>query len=442
MKKLLFNFQLALEGVAANRLRAFLTALGIVFGVAAVIAMLAIGTGAREAILAQMRLIGANNIVVTSLMEAAGGDDDASAQSAGQEKNTKPWSPGLNLGDVRAIHAILPGVEAISPEVVLPTTVIRDGKIGKSRAVGVTNAFFELNNLQVERGKLFHEVNHEKGDPVCIIGQDIVRRYFSEGNPIGERIKCGQTWLRIIGVLKERIAKKDQLENLGIRDYNQDIYVPLQTALIRFKDRSYAHSRNIGNNRGNDGNSGEENYHQLDRMVIRVAESEELLSTSNVVARLLKRRHQTVIDYEMAVPEKMLEAQQQTQDTFNKVLAFIAGISLLVGGIGIMNIMLASVLERTKEIGTRRSLGATQQDIVQQFLLEAVFISLLGGITGIFLGVGAAEFIAANYEIPTEVSAWSVILSFGVASVIGLVFGLFPARRAAKLDPIKALRSD
>lgn len=441
MKKLLFNFQLALEGVAANRLRAFLTALGIVFGVAAVIAMLAIGTGAREAILAQMRLIGANNIVVTSLMEAGKEDDAAASQSAGQEKNTKPWSPGLNLGDVRAIRTILPGVEAISPEVVLPTTVIRDGKIGKSRAVGVTNAFFELNNLDLDRGRMFHDVHQEKGDPVCIIGQDIVRRYFSEGNPIGERIKCGQTWLRIIGVIKERIAKKDQLENLGIRDYNQDIYVPLQTALIRFKDRSFAHSRNIGGN-GNNRNAPAENYHQLDRMVIRVADSDQLLATSNVVARLLKRRHQTVLDYEMAVPEKMLEAQQQTQETFNKVLAFIAGISLLVGGIGIMNIMLASVLERTKEIGTRRSLGATQQDIVQQFLLEAVFISLLGGLTGILLGVGASGFIAANYEIPTEVSAWSVILSFGVASVIGLVFGLFPARRAARLDPIKALRSD
>lgn len=440
MKKLLFNFQLALEGVAANRLRAFLTALGIVFGVAAVIAMLAIGTGARETILAQMRLIGANNIVVTSLMEAGKEDDDVAAQSAGQEKNTKPWSPGLNLGDVRAISTILPGVEAISPEIVLPTTVIRDGKIGKSRAVGVTNAFFELNNLDLDRGRMFHDVHQEKGDPVCIIGQDIVRRYFSEGNPIGERIKCGQTWLRIIGVIKERIAKKDQLKNLGIRDYNQDIYVPLQTALIRFKDRSFAHSRNIGGNGNN--NAPAENYHQLDRMVIRVADSDQLLATSNVVARLLKRRHQTVLDYEMAVPEKMLEAQQQTQETFNKVLAFIAGISLLVGGIGIMNIMLASVLERTKEIGTRRSLGATQQDIVQQFLLEAIFISLLGGLTGILLGVGASTFIAANYEIPTEVSAWSVILSFGVASVIGLVFGLFPARRAAMLDPIKALRSD
>ena len=439
MQKLFFNFELALEGVAANRLRAFLTALGIVFGVAAVIAMLAIGTGARETILAQMRLIGANNIVITSLTEAADSEEAEEAQSAGQDKNTKDWSPGLTLGDVRAITSILPGVSAVSPEIVLPTTIIRDGKIGKSRAVGVSNAFFELNNLGLDRGTMFHDIHQERGDPVCIIGQEILRKYFSAGNPIGQRIKCGNTWLRIIGVLEQRIAKDEQLENLGIRDYNQDVYVPLQTALIRFKDRSYAHLTNIGRSRRN---QKAENYHQLDRLVVRVDKSEELLATSNVVARLLKRRHQGVLDYEMAVPEKMLEAQQQTQDTFNKVLAFIAGISLLVGGIGIMNIMLASVLERTKEIGTRRSLGATQQDIVQQFLLEAVFISLLGGISGIIVGVGAARFIAANYEIPTEVSLWSVLLSFGVASIIGLVFGLFPAQRAAKLDPIKALRSD
>ncbi|MEM9837420.1 MAG: FtsX-like permease family protein, partial [Bacteroidota bacterium] len=324
--------------------------------------------------------------------------------------------------------------------VVLPTTVIRDGKIGKSRAVGVTNDFFALNNLTLSQGTFFHDTHLRRGDPVCILGKDIVKRYFSEGNPINRRIKCGQSWLRVIGVLEQRLAKKEQLENLGIRDYNQDIYIPLQTALIRFKDRSFAHARNISNRGRNDGPP--ENYHQLDRMIIRVKEPDELLVTSNVVARLLKRRHQTVVDYEMTVPEKMLEAQQETQETFNQVLAFIAGISLLVGGIGIMNIMLASVLERTKEIGTRRSLGATQQDIVQQFLLEAVFISLIGGITGIILGVGASKFISANYGIPTEVSAWSIILSFVVASTIGLIFGLFPARRAAKLDPIKALRSD
>lgn len=442
MQRLFFNFFLAVEGVAANRLRAFLTALGIVFGVGAVIAMLAIGTGAKETILAQMRLIGANNIVVESKMDAAGENGEpAETTSSGQEKNTLPWSPGLNMGDVRAITNVLPGVEKLSPEVILPTTLIQGGKISKSRAVGVTNAFFELNNIGLERGTYFHDVHLEEGDPVCIIGQDIQRKFFSQGDPIGQRIKAGQNWLRIIGVMEQRVVQKDQLENLGIRDYNEDLYIPLQTALIRFKNRSYAHARNISSNFG--GNDGPpENYHQLDRLVVRVKNSDELLATSNVVARLLKRRHQSVVDYEMRVPEKMLEAQQQTQETFNKVLAFIAGISLLVGGIGIMNIMLASVLERTKEIGTRRSLGATRQDIVQQFLLEAVFISLIGGITGILLGVGASEFIGANYDIPTQVSAWSIILSFVVASTIGLIFGFFPARRAARLDPIKALRSD
>lgn len=441
MQRLIFNFQLAIEGVGANRLRAFLTALGIVFGVGAVIAMLAIGTGAKEAILAQMRLIGANNIVIESSMNT-GEEDGAEADlsSSGQEKNTLPWSPGLNMGDVNAINRILPGVEEISSEVVLPTTLINDGKIGKSRVVGVTNTFFELNNIQLEQGHFFHDVHLERGDPVCIIGQDIQRKFFSQGSPLGKRIKAGQTWMRIIGVTERRIVKDDQLENLGIRDYNQDVYVPLQTALIRFKNRSYAHAQNIG--RGGNNSGTPENYHQLDRLVVRVKDSDELIATSNVIARLLKRRHQAVVDYEMRVPEKMLEAQQETQETFNQVLGFIAGISLLVGGIGIMNIMLASVLERTKEIGTRRSLGATRQDIVQQFLLEAVFISLLGGITGILLGVGAARFIAANYDIPTQVSAWSIILSFVVASTIGLIFGLFPARRAAKLDPIKALRSD
>jgi len=438
MQKLFFNFQLALEGVAANRLRAFLTALGIVFGVAAVIAMLAIGTGARETILAQMRLIGANNIVVTSLMESADGEEAAEAQSAGQEKNTKKWSPGLTLGDVDAITSILPGVSAVSPEIILPTTIIREGKIGKSRAVGVTNAFFELNNLGLDRGTMFHKVHQQRGDPVCIIGQDILRKYFSAGNPIGRRIKCDNTWLRIIGVLERRIAKDEQLENLGIRDYNQDVYVPLQTALIRFKDRSYAHLTNIGRSRGN---QKEENYHQLDRLVIRVDESDELLATSNVVARLLKRRHQGLLDYEMAVPEKMLEAQQQTQDTFNKVLAFIAGISLLVGGIGIMNIMLVSVRERTQEIGLRKAIGASQKDILTQFLIEAVILSALGGIIGTAAGAGGILLIAAISPFEAGVSASAVIVAVGVSGSIGLFFGVVPARQAARLDPIVALRS-
>jgi putative ABC transport system permease protein len=180
----------------------------------------------------------------------------------------------------------------------------------------------------------------------------------------------------------------------------------------------------------------------LDRVVIRMKESSTLQSAADLIARILKRRHNDVVDYEIQVPELILQQEQKTQETFNIVLAVIAGISLLVGGIGIMNIMLASVLERIKEIGVRRSLGANRMDIIYQFLFEAIFISLAGGLVGIILGVIAAHVVAAQADIPTVVSTWSIVLSFGVAAFVGLVFGIFPARKAAYEDPIKALRSD
>jgi len=246
-------------------------------------------------------------------------------------------------------------------------------------------------------------------------------------------------WLTVIGVLEKRRASKESLENLGIRDYNDDVYVPVTTALLRFKNRAVITKADISGG-WDDEEKKEENYHQLDRAVVRVKDSDELRATADVLARLLKRRHKDQVDFEIEVPELLLEEQQKTQETFNLVLAAIAGISLLVGGIGIMNIMLASVLERIKEIGVRRSLGATQRDIVEQFLFEAIFISLLGGIIGIILGVVSAEIITSSFEIPAVVSAWSIILSFGVAATVGLVFGIFPARKAARQDPIKALR--
>ena len=185
-----------------------------------------------------------------------------------------------------------------------------------------------------------------------------------------------------------------------------------------------------------------ENYHQLDRLVVQVSRTETLQATADVLARILKRRHREKIDFEVQVPELLIQQQQKTQETFNFVLAVIAGISLLVGGIGIMNIMLASVLERIKEIGVRRALGAFRQDITLQFLFEAIVISLIGGLLGIILGIVATRIITSYADIPTSISFWSIALSFGVAFMIGLVFGLVPAQRAAEQDPIKALRSD
>lgn len=445
MQRIIFNFLLAIEGINANKLRSFLTALGIIFGVAAVISMLAIGTGAKQAILDQMKLIGTNNIVITASQNIISddADDEASEESEdGNDDGKRPYSPGLTLKDAEALGRVLPTIERVSPEIVLPTNVIQDAKLVKGRVVGINNDFFELNRLALERGQLFHDVHINEGQSVCIIGKNIQSRFFSEDNPIGKSIKCGNTWLRIIGVLEKRAASKESMENLGIRDVNSDVYIPVTTALLRFKNRAKITAQDISSGRRNRNNNSQENYHQLDRVVVRVNDSKAMQASAEVIARVLKRRHLDLVDFEIEVPELLLEQEQKTQDTFNLVLAVIAGISLLVGGIGIMNIMLASVLERIKEIGVRRSLGAKQNDIILQFLFEAVFISLIGGLIGVVLGVTAAELIARSADIPTVVSGWSILLSFGVAATIGLVFGLFPAQKAARQDPIKALRTD
>jgi len=443
MKRTIFNFKLALEAVMANQLRAILTALGIIFGVGAVIAMLAIGTGAKQSILDQMKLIGTNNIVIKSIQSS--GEDSSESESNqsggnGENKDKKPWSPGLTVNDVSVLDELIPTVESISPEIILPTNIVRKGKHQKGRCIGVTNTFFELSNLKIEKGKRFHAIHLEKGNPVCIIGKNIEKKFFSEGRVIGEKIKCGNEWLTIIGVLDKRIATKESLSNLGIRDYNSDVYIPISTALLRFKNRALVNKKDIASRRNRGTTSG--NYHQLDRVVLRVDDHKRLQATADIAARMLKRRHRNQLDFEVEVPELLLQQQQKTQDTFNFVLAVIAGISLLVGGIGIMNIMLASVLERIKEIGIRRSLGATEKDITLQFLFEAIFISLIGGLLGVILGIGAAKAIASYADIPTIVSTWSVLLSFFVAASVGLVFGLLPAQKAARQDPIKALRTD
>ena len=442
MQRTFFNFLLAIEGVFANQLRAFLTALGIIFGVGAVIAMLAIGTGAKQSILEQMKLIGTNNIVINAVIPEAEVESNEVNSSGGKE--ALPWSPGLTMKDVEAIQNIVPTIDRVSPEILYRENLISGGKLQKVNCIGVNNDFFELNNLELAKGNTFHYSQVENGGPVCIIGQGIESKFFSEIDPLGQKIKCGNVWLTIIGVLERRIASKESLDKLGIRDYNQDVYIPLNTGLIRFQNRSFVDKGDIQSRRrrNNDESTEIENYHQLDKVVFRVGESNQLQASADVLARILKRKHHDVLDYEITIPELLLQQQQKTQETFNLVLAVIAGISLLVGGIGIMNIMLASVLERIKEIGVRRSMGATQADIVLQFLFEAIFISLIGGLLGIFLGIFSANLIASYASIPTVISSWSIILAFGVAATIGLIFGIFPAQKAAMQDPIKALRSD
>jgi len=446
--RVLSNFSIALSAVIANKVRSLLTALGIIFGVAAVIAMLAIGNGAQREILEQIKLVGVNNIVIKPIVEQKEGKVE---EQVGKKEKRK-FSPGLTVRDVRSIEAVIPGISSMSPEVILDTYVIRDGLRRSAKLVGVEPSYFNLYNFEIGEGAGFNKSQQHLGHGICIIGYAIKTRFFQRENPIGKSIKVGQHWLTIAGVLKERPVSTSTISKLGIRDFNMDIYVPLKTMLIRYRDRDRITAEQLrlatlrSNGQISDDNSTPEqaaekkNYHQLDRLVIQVAETDMLTPTAEIISRLLERRHYSVIDYEIEIPELLLKQQQRTNDIFNYVLGAIAGISLLVGGIGIMNIMLASVLERIKEIGLRLSVGAKKSDVVQQFLFEAVMISVSGGVIGVLLGVTLAFLVSRFGDIPTVITLPSIALSFGVAATVGLIFGIAPARRAASQDPITSLR--
>ena len=450
MQRYTANATVALEAIMANKLRSMLTALGIIFGVAAVIAMLAIGNGAQQEILEQIKLVGVNNIVITPVTEQKEGKAEAVQQDEKQEGTKKKFSPGLKVTDAQAITLVLPGVEHVSPEVLLDVSVVANGQRRSGKLVGVEPDYFNIYSFGLSAGRGFNARNCQYGEQVCIIGSGVKAKFFSDTDPIGKYVKCGQHWLRVAGVLQSRPVSEGSISKLGIRDYNMDIYTTLKTVLMRYKNRSLVtqaginaaanQNDNDNNNNNNEPADKNPNYHQLDRLVVQVSQSDKMAPSAEVISRLLERRHLGVIDYEITIPEQLLKQQQRTKDIFNVVLGAIAGISLLVGGIGIMNIMLASVLERIKEIGLRISLGAKRSDIVFQFLVEATCISLSGGIIGVLLGVGTAVGISKVAKIPTIISPLSIIISFGVAALIGLIFGIAPARRAANQDPITSLR--
>jgi putative ABC transport system permease protein len=447
--RLLANFYIAVNAVIANKVRSLLTALGIIFGVAAVIAMLAIGNGAQKEILDQIKLVGVNNIVIKPIIE----QKEEKVEEEVGKKDKKKFSPGLTIRDVKSIQNTIPGLTRISPEIILETNVIRKGYRRSAKLVGVEPAYFAIYNFEMQEGQMFTEEQMRIGAPVCIIGQSIKTRFFPTENPIGKNVKVGPHWLTIVGVLAERVVSESSISKLGIRDFNMDVYTPLQTMLIRYKNRDLITTEElrqeamrsrgmvVNNQAASEGSEQEKkNYHQLDRLVIQVDQTELLQPAAEIMSRLLQRRHYEVVDYEIEIPELLLKQQQRTNDIFNYVLGAIAGISLLVGGIGIMNIMLASVLERIKEIGLRLSIGAKKSDVVQQFLFEAIMISVSGGIIGVILGVSMAYIVSEVAGIPTIISFASILLSFGVAATVGLIFGIAPARKAASQDPITSLR--
>ncbi|WP_457652073.1 ABC transporter permease [Rhodocaloribacter sp.] len=441
LEKLSYNFLIALEAVFHNKLRSLLTSLGVIFGVASVIAMLAIGQGAKQEILNQIRLLGANNVIVTPVVP----QEDPMTDEDAEKTEKRPFSRGLTLADATGIATLVPGVVDVSPEVVMETSAIRAGLRRSVKLVGVDAPYFDDGGFEPVEGSFFAPVHYQGAMPVCIIGWDVKARFFARERAVGNRIKAGNLWLTVVGVLKERNLSTRQIERLGLRNFDLDIYIPIHTMLRRAKDRARLTRQDLQEgkqNRRRGRDVAETNYHQLDRLVVRTTSSSIAAPVAEVLRRMLRRRHYGVVDVEVIVPEQLLKQERRTQTIFNVVLAAIASISLLVGGIGIMNIMLASVMERIREIGVRRAVGATRRDVVRQFLIEAVTLSFTGGVAGIMLGILISMLIEQTTGIATHVTTGSIALSFLVSVSIGVIFGLLPAKRAAEQDPVVSLRHE
>ena len=420
------------------------------FGVAAVISMLAIGKGAQQEVLEQIKLVGVNNIIITPVDQSV--KSNGEAESNGKSKKKK-FSKGLHQMDAKAILETIPSVKKVSPVITLNYHAVKKGKSYPVSLEGVAPDYFEMLNIELEKGKKFSKQQTEKGIPVCIIGDNIRARFFNQDNPIGQYIKCGQVWLQVIGTIQKRDYTTSASDEMGISSSDNTIIVPFKTMLMRFKDRSAVNPEVMDNMAGGgmvffmgDGNEDEparqsgKTSNQLDKIIVQVDDTKHLSAASDVIKRMILRRHSMQYDFEVTVPELLLKQQQKTNEIFNIVLGAIAGISLVVGGIGIMNIMLASVWERIREIGTRQAIGASRKDIIAQFLAESTLISISGGLIGIILGVLLAHLIHLTADIKTIVSFFSVVVAFGVSATVGIIFGYIPAKSAANQDPVESLR--
>jgi len=429
------NINIAFEALFENKFRSGLTALGIIFGVAAVITMLAIGNGAQQQIIEQIEQVGAKNIIIRPKVIG----------NIEQEDNvTKKYSPKLTVNDVEAIKNILPGIEKMTPFISYETSAIANGKKKNCNLVGVNLSYFSIYNLALDKGSFFSELQEKNSDAVCLIGSNLAQKLFAGKNPIGKTLKTNRLQLTIIGIIAPGKSIGESLQNIGMNNYNDEIFIPINTALRRYKDRARITEKSLmAKDNDDDENSKPDKSEitdQIEKIVVAISKTENMSQSVDILYRMLYRRHNEVEDFEIVIPEQILQQKKQTDDIFNILLGVIAAISLLVGGIGIMNIMLASVLERIKEIGLRMSIGAKKKDIKEQFVYESGLISLIGGIIGIILGVFLSYLAEWVTGTPTIISLWSVFISFFVSGIIGVVFGYMPAKKAAEQDPVNSLR--
>ncbi|MCD6355188.1 MAG: ABC transporter permease [Prolixibacteraceae bacterium] len=436
-----YDISSGVEAIFANRVKSFLTALGIIFGVAAVISMLAIGNGAEQEILEQIKMVGVNNIIISPTNQNVAADVKEATDDNQPNKSTKKFSRGLTLLDAESIKRVIPSINKVCPVITFNYSAMLNGKSKPVVLEGISNNYFDLFTISLQEGKRFSKNQIEDGFPVCIIGDNINNVFFNHENAIGNYIKCGQIWLKVIGVIERRDFTASASDELGISSTDNKIFIPAKTMILRFKNRSLLRADEIEKLAASrTAKNKKENLNQLDKIIVQVKETEYLGSTAKIIKRMLLRRHNKMFDFEVTIPELLLKQQQRTKNIFNIVLGVIAGISLIVGGIGIMNIMLASVMERIREIGVRQAIGASRKDIVIQFLSESTLISVSGGILGIILGIILSKTITAMFDIKTVISVFSIFISFGVSVIIGVTFGYLPAKRASDQDPVNSLR--
>jgi putative ABC transport system permease protein len=430
---LIETFRLGLTNLALHKLRSLLTALGIIFGVSAVITMVAIGEGNKRKALKEIEQLGARNIIVHSIKPPE------PASTAGGAQRMIDY--GLRRRDLRRIRETVSPIEQVAAIKQIGSRITRRQIQVPAVAYGATPDFRDVTHLRIARGRYITEADLDNVDNVAVIGAEVAARLFPLEDPLGNSFRIDAQIFRVVGVLHPVGLAGGAGTALVGRDLNFDVHIPMSTAQSRFGDV------NIKRRSG----SFEASKIEISELIVKVTDEQYVLDVADQIRLLLDREHAKQADITLIVPLELLEQAERTQRMFNTLMTAIAAISLLVGGIGIMNIMLASVTERTREIGIRRALGATRRHIAAQFLVETTVLSMLGGLIGIAMGVGMAHGldmlrVLAPLLLPEMaepiVTRWPVVVSFVVATSVGIIFGLYPAIQAARQDPIVALRHD
>ncbi len=415
--------RVGLKSIAVHRLRSTLTILGIVLGVASVIVMLAVGEAARYEAIQQIKDLGATNIIVRSVKPI-----DESKQTS-QEEQLKY---GLTYGDLERIEATIPTIVSVTPLREFRKQLRYSDRKLEGRVVSVYPNYLAMNSLQMSRGRFITDMDNERYANVAVLAAETADTLFPVEDPIGRSVCVDNNhYYHVVGVTERRAPSAGMGGSQAAQDYNRDIYIPFQTDRVRFGELLfYYHAGTFKMERL-----------QISQITVSVDQMEHVKKTAEIIQGLIDQFHKKK-DTEITVPLDLLEKAEQTQRIFTLVLGAIASVSLIVGGIGIMNIMLATVTERTREIGVRRALGAKRRDIAWQFLVETVVLSSAGGIIGVLLGFLSSYIVNHFFHFPTIIPAWSPLLALGVSLAVGLIFGIYPAQRAARMDPIEALRHE